>query len=110
MIIAFILALIEYIALPVVAIIFGCTVYFFVNSRRSLRETLEANMKKFPHSSKITSLRKTETPATEHEQHKARYEAYVEREYAQQKTTPQPEVNIVDQMKATIAQQQKLLN
>ncbi|MGZ5190219.1 MAG: hypothetical protein ACXWCZ_04310 [Flavisolibacter sp.] len=110
MIIAIFLALIEYIALPVVAIIFGCTIYFFVKSRRSLRETLEANKKKFPSSSKITSPRKIETAIAEHSQHKARYEAYVEREYTQQKSTENSEVNIVEQMKATIAQQQKLLN
>lgn len=110
MIIAFILALIEYITLPVVAIIFGCTVYFFVKSRRSLRETLEANKKKYPQSSKITSSRKIEAAPAQHEQHKARFETYIEKEYAQQKTTAQPEVNIVEQMKATIAQQQKLLS
>ena len=110
MIIAFILALIEYIALPIVAIIFGCTVLFFLKSRRSLRETLEANKKKFPASSKITTPRKIETAVAEQSQHKARYEAYVEREMSHQKTTEHPEVNIVEQMKATIAQQQKLLN
>lgn len=107
------LTLIEFIAVPLAAAILGATVYFFLKSRQSLRETLEANKKKFPPAStekisryqlsfpKLEKFKSTkqETPAVEKAQ-----PAPAVKKSAEQKE------NIVDQLKSTISEQQKVLD
>ena len=106
------LTLIEFIAVPLAAIILGATIYFFLKSQRSLRETIEANKKKFPPSAteKITrfqqslahleELRRVHSETTEVEKASPAITA---------KKSMEKDENIVNQLKSTIAEQKKVL-
>jgi chromosome segregation ATPase len=110
------LTLIQFIVVPLVAIIFGCTVYFFIKSRKALRETLEAARPK----SYLTTQKEKEAVSkrnalTELEEHLARrrHEAskmYGEPEVVPSRKTASIDENMVYELKSTIGQQQKLLN
>ena len=111
------LTLIEFIVLPLAVIAFGVTVYFFIKSRKSLEETLSATKK-------ISSpvITKKETPnnlkrsnVTELEEKfaKMRYETSLPKqeipEISMRKSTHKEEMAVQD-LKNTIAQQQKMLD
>src|SRR5829696_3648981 len=110
------LTLIEFIALPLVATIFGGAVYFFLKSRQSLRETMnEADRKQSSFiNSKIESQYGNERRSVPEpkEFSRPKYEApVIEREpQVHSKQKVEQEENIVQQLKSTIAQQQKVLN
>jgi chromosome segregation ATPase len=95
------------------AAILGATVYFFLKSRQSLRETLEANKKKFPPASteKINRLQKN-LPEVEEIRRIRQETAVVEKSQAASvvKKPGEQNENIVDKLKSTIAEQQKILN
>lgn len=115
-IIAINLTLIEFIVLPLVAIIFGATVYFFLKSRKTLQETLRESKKAVLAGSKknepdrfrlnvLTELKeqltrtRKEVPVQKQEKPEAHFKNFIPRE----ETT-------VQDLKNTIAQQQKMLN
>jgi chromosome segregation ATPase len=107
------LTLIEFIAVPLAAAILGATVYFFLKSRQSLRETLEANKKKFPPASidKINRLQKA-VPEVEEIRRIRQEPAVIEKSQSASvvKKPVEQNENIVDKLKSTIAEQQKILN
>jgi len=110
------LTLIEFIVLPLVAIIFGATLYFFIKSQKSLQETLRATRKKKPvvevkqakqtvqHSSLVElgeqlARMRYENPPLQQEK----------KEVPIKKITPKEEMAVQD-LKNTIVQQQKMLD
>ncbi len=108
------LTLIEYIALPLVATILGVTIYFFIQSQRSLRETIRANNLYPPKIKKekpVADTSRSTLAKLEEKFAKKRFEALAAREETSKKTIPvHVEENMVQELKSTIAQQQKLLN
>ncbi len=109
------LSLIEYIALPIVATILGVTIYFFIQSQRSLRETIRANNLYPPKIKKekpVTTTRRSTLADLEEQFAKKRKDAFVAREETSTITNSpaHKETNIVQELKSTISQQQKLLN
>ena len=109
------LTLIEYIALPVVATILGVTIYFFIQSQRSLKETIRANNlypKKIKKEKPVTATRRSTLAELEEQFAKKRKEAFVAREEPSVITNSpvHKETNMVQELKTTISQQQKLLN
>jgi chromosome segregation ATPase len=105
------LTLIEYAALFFVAVILGVTIYFFIRSQRSLRETLRSNqIKGFTPLKSDPTPRKKISPEVE-EPVRPRHEHYIPlREELPQVSKKSGDENLVQQMKATIAQQQKMLD
>src|SRR5205085_8702522 len=103
------LTLIEYIALPIVATIFGATIYFFIKSRQSLRETLESNKNNYsPKKDKLLSFQTTGMMEKVEQLVKPRREASrVEDDSYKRKHSDE---NLVQELKSTIEQQQKMLN
>jgi len=101
--------LIEYIALPIVTAIFGATIYFFIKSRQSLRETLESNKKNYqPKKDKLFSFQTTGVlEKIEQVVKRGSGTPHVEEEPVKRK---HGEENLVQQLKTTIEQQQKMLN
>jgi len=110
------LTLIEFIVIPLVVAIFGAALYFFITSRRSLQETLRAT-KKTP----LTTTIKESQPvpkrvtALELEQQFARMRfdtALSRQEKAElpSKRPTQKEEMAVQDLKNTIAQQQRMLD
>jgi chromosome segregation ATPase len=110
------LILIEFIVLPLVVAIFGATVYFFLKSRKSLEETLLATKRP----SVLDRIRKKEEPERkisivdlEEKFARMRYEASVPRqekvEHPSKKFTHKEELAVQD-LKTTIAQQQRMLD
>jgi chromosome segregation ATPase len=103
------LTLIEYIALPIVATIFGATIYFFIKSRQSLRETLESNKKNYlPKKDKMFSFQGAGDFEKTDQSKKLRHEvSHIEEDSFKRKHNDE---NLVQQLKSTIEQQQKMLN
>jgi chromosome segregation ATPase len=112
------LTLIELIVLPVVVTIFILAIYFFVKTRKTLRDTVEENKHiYFPHLKKEktaiykrSGLIDLESPFA-----KKRHETSNQKEEApvvvSKKHKPaHAEEGMVQELKSTIAQQQKLLN
>lgn len=108
------LTLIEFIVLPLVAIIFGATLYFFIKSRKSLQETLLASRKTTIAGSKKerqTGIKKSNVELEE-QFARMRYEMSLprlEKEAPSKKITQKEEIAVHD-LKRTIAQQQKMLD
>lgn len=108
------LTLVEFIVLPLVVVIFGATLYFFIKSQQSLKETLQkvrrtvtADTKK----EKKKNIRPIRVVQPEQRVAKMRYEAPVPQpekmEAFVRKVTK--EENTVFDLKNTIAQQQRML-
>lgn len=109
------LILIEFIVVPVVAIIFGTTVYFFIKSRKSLQETLKATKKNFPSSKpdKYTPQKRSHVVEQEEQFAKMRYQISAPKQQqpvTEIKKTSLRDENLVNELKSTISQQQKLLD
>jgi chromosome segregation ATPase len=111
------LTLIEAIVFPIAVTIFGLAVYFFIKTRKTLRETLEENKRIYSPNllkEKATSHRRSDLDLLEEQFAKKRHEAFKEKEalplpVKKQKPTHANE-NMVQDLKSTIAQQQQLLN
>lgn len=106
------LTLIEFIVLPLVCIIFGVTVYFFISSRKSLQETLRAGKKPVMLEKERPALPKTGMELQE-QFAKMRFEASVPKQQKMEAPVRKPfvkEENTVFDLKNTIAQQQKMLD
>jgi len=111
------LILIEFIVLPLVVAIFGATLYFFLKSRKSLEETLQATKRP----SLLDKKNKREEPEKkasmielEEQFARMRYQASVPRqervqEAPSKKFSPKEELAVQD-LKNTIAQQQRMLD
>lgn len=110
------LTLVEFIVLPLVAIIFGVTLYFFIKSRKSLEETLRATKTTTPLSVKKenqSSFKKNSGAELEEQFSRIRYEASLpkqEKIELPSKRLTQKEEMAVQDLKNTIAQQQKMLD
>ena len=110
------LTLVEFIVLPLVVIIFGATLYFFITSRKSLQETLRATKKNtFVESKKEKQSVSKKSSLVEMEEQFARmrYETSLPKqekiEVPVKRFTQKEEVAVQD-LKSTIAQQQKMLD
>jgi chromosome segregation ATPase len=111
-IIAINLTLVAFIALPLGAITLGVTVYFFMKTRESLRETMKANKpRSFIQQQKEAPQKRTSLLADlEGRFAQLRQKATeVKEEIMPAKKTLPEEKNIVHDLKSTIAQQQKVL-
>lgn len=110
------LTLVEYIVFPIVAIIFGVTLYFFIKSRRSLKETLGTdNLASLKHleEKEPPPYRRSRVAELEEEYLKMRYEipsAPKQEPEVHVRKHAAKEENIVQDLKNTIANQQKMLN
>src|SRR5215216_5483883 len=104
------LSFIEIIALPIVALIFGATFYFFLKSRRSLQETLEAHKRlQYPGKKKdiIESPKRRTLAILEEQFQKIRTRSAVKDEpVTYSKRTFSSEGDIIEEIKSTIAHQQ----
>ena len=110
------LTLIEFIVLPLVAIIFGATLYLFIKSQKSLQQTLRDTRKKKP----VVEV-KQEKQSVQHgslvelgeQLARMRYEnappQHEKKEFPIKKITHKEEMAVQD-LKNTIAQQQKMLD
>jgi chromosome segregation ATPase len=109
------LTLIEFIVLPLAAIIFGVTLYFFLKSRKSLQETLRATRKLTPiktKEEKQTDYKRSSMVELEEQLARRRYEASVPKQAKSETHFKKPvkEEHTVQDLKNTIAQQQRLLD
>ena len=110
------LTLIEFIVLPLVVIIFAATLFFFIKSRKSLQETLQATKKTKP--AKITkeqavNIKKTNLAELQQQFARMRHETSIPKEEKIEtpvKRFSQKEEMAVSDLKNTIAQQQKMLD
>lgn len=111
-IIAINLTLIEMIVLPLAAVIFGVTLYFFIKSRKNLQDTLKANRKNFalnPRPEKLQTPVSGHTPVF-HERVARNVPDHLSQEKSGIfKKKAQDEHTVMD-LKQTIAQQQKMLD
>lgn len=109
------LTLIEFIVLPLVVIIFGATLYFFIKSRKSLEETLSATKKTTAlpiRKEKQSSNKRSNVVELEEQFARMRYETSLpklEKIDAPLKKQAKEEMAVRD-LKNTIAQQQKMLD
>jgi chromosome segregation ATPase len=109
------LTLIEFIVLPLVVVIFGATIYFFIKSRKSLDETLRATRKNtfVEKKEKQTASKKSNLIEMEEQFARLRYESSLPKqeqvELPAKRVTPKDEMAVYD-LKKTIAQQQKMLD
>jgi len=108
--------LIEFIVVPLVVIIFGATLYFFFKSRKSLEETLRATKRHRVGETKkenISSQKRGSLVELEEQFARMRYEASLPKqekfEQPSKKLTHKEEMAVQD-LKNTIAQQQKMLD
>lgn len=110
------LTLIEVIVIPIVVAIFGAALYFFITSRKSLQETLKATRK-----STFTPTKKEPEPAPrrvtalelEEQFSRMRFETPVSKQERIElpiKRSTQKEELAVQDLKNTIAQQQRMLD
>jgi len=110
------LILIEFIVLPLVVTIFGATVYFFLKSRKSLEETLRATKRTTIIEKKIKSpdvQRPISMVDLEAQFARRRFEASVPKEQKIElpsKKHAHKEELVVQDLKNTIAQQQRMLD
>ena len=106
------LTLVELIALPVVVLIFGFTLYFFFKSRKTLRDTLKKG-KQSVYPAREAKVSYKNDPLADLGERFASLRPQKKEEPViipkKQVQAPQDE-NMVHDLKATIAQQQKLLN
>jgi chromosome segregation ATPase len=115
-IIAINLTLIELIVLPIVVTIFVFVVSFFIRTRKTLRETLEENKRiYFPNQKKekAAGYKRSSIVELEEQFAKKRFESSKEKElpaFPFKKQKPVADEGMVHELKATIAQQQQLLN
>ena len=105
-IIAINLTLVAFIALPLGAIILGVTVYFFLKTRESLRETMAANRPQSKAAPKAPPARRT---SLEDRFAQLRQKATDVKESMTAPKKELPEGNIVHDLKTTIAKQQQVL-
>jgi chromosome segregation ATPase len=110
------LTLIEFIVLPLVVVIFGATLYFFIKSRKSLQETLLATKKTSSvrvKKEKEISTKRRSVVELEEQFARMRYEAsHLKQEKVElplKRLTHKEEIAVHD-LKNTIAQQQKMLD
>jgi chromosome segregation ATPase len=117
------LSWVAFVALPLGAITLGVTIYFFLKSRESLKQALEGNsfeskpvkkqrpVKEVKKEPSPTSFRRSSLVDLEEQFARMRYEASASRE--EQAAVPKKQIasdeHLVQDMKETIAQQQKLL-
>lgn len=106
---------IEFIVLPIVALIFGLAIYFFIRSRRTLRETLEAGKFYYPtlKKEKIQELLSQPLVVLEHPITRKRFETSHTNEEVivpVKKQSSRIDEHMVKDLKQTIAQQQNMLN
>jgi len=109
------LTLVEFIVLPLVVIIFGFTVYFFIKSKKTLKDTLEANKKYIGITTRKEnnqSSRHNKVVELEKQFAKKRLGKSVVQEEVEipVRKTIKAEENLVQELKTTVTQQQKLLN
>lgn len=109
------LSLIEFIILPIVVIVFGITVYFFIKSRKSLQEILKANKKNLASlkAEKYAPQKRSSLVEMEEQFAKMRYQASAAKQGKPAialKNSPPKNENLVTELKNTISQQQKLLD
>jgi chromosome segregation ATPase len=111
------LILIEFIVLPLVVAIFGATLYFFLKSRKSLEETLQATKRPSLLDKKIKREepeKKASMIELEEQFARMRYQASVPRQERIQegplKKFSRKEELAVQDLKNTIAQQQRMLD
>lgn len=110
------LTLIEFIVLPLVVIIFGATLYFFIKSRKSLEETLSATKKTTAlpiRKEKQSSNKRSHLVELEEQFARMRYETSlpkIEKTDTPLKKAAHKEEMAVRDLKNTIAQQQKMLD
>lgn len=109
------LTLIEFIVFPLAVIIFVFTLYFFIKSRKTLKVTLEAN-KKYAglviKKESYASSKPKKVIELEKQFAKKRLETSTIKEAVEipAKKTTRTEENLVQELKSTVTQQQKLLN
>jgi chromosome segregation ATPase len=110
------LTLIEFIVLPLVVIIFAATLYFFIKSRKSLEETLHASKKitALPiKKEKQSSNKKNNLVELEEQFARMRFESSLPKqdkiELPTKRSTQKEEMAVQD-LKNTIAQQQRMLD
>jgi chromosome segregation ATPase len=110
------LTLIEFIVLPLVVIIFGATLYFFIKSRKSLDETLSATKQTTAlpiRKEKQSSNKRSHLVELEEQFARMRYETSlpkIEKTDIPLKKPAHKEEMAVRDLKNTIAQQQKMLD
>lgn len=117
------LTLIEFIVPPIVVLIFGVTLYFFIKSRKSLQETLQATKRKTTLQTKnerSTSFKRSNLVELEEQFARVRYEASLPKEERMEIPVrkagnselrfTQKEELAVNDLKNTIAQQQRMLD
>ena len=109
------LTTVEFIVLSAVALIFGLALYFFLKSRKNLLETVEASNRYQLTLPKKESLPKTTLTPLEEQWNRQRQEALRKQTVAAtpppvRKQAPAADEHLAQDLKQTIAQQQKLLN
>lgn len=110
------LTLIEFIVLPLAVITFGVTVYFFIKSRKTLQETLRATRKTAslePKKEKQSSVKHDRVVELREQFTRMRNEPVLSKqeriELPLKKSTQKDEMAVQD-LKSTIAQQQRMLD
>lgn len=106
------LTLVEIVVLPLVAIILGVTIYFFLKSRKDLEEAIQPKKKNILTDPKHASYQRSSLVELEEQFAKKRFETSAKKEEPVA-YIPKPvhvEANPSQELKSTIAQQQKLLN
>ncbi len=114
-IIAINLNLVAFIVLPLGAITLGVTIYFFLKTRESLKQTMESNRAasiSTTHKEAVTSRRKTLLTDLEKQFSRMKQRVAAERTVESRSSTKESTTHppVVDDLKTTILQQQKLLN
>ena len=107
------LTLIEFIVVPLVAVIFGFTLYFFIKSRKSLQETLIATKQTATNSKKEKQRKKKNVAEPKEQFARMRFESSFSQQEKSElpvKRLMQKEEIAVQDLKNTITQQQKMLD
>lgn len=110
------LTVIAFIVLPVAAAILGVTVYFFLKSRKSLQETLEASNKTIgvsPKKERPVPVKRGNLVELEEQFARKRFEAAVPKKQEPElplRKHPAKDEHTVHDLKNTIAQQQRMLD
>lgn len=112
-IIAVNLNLVAFIVLPLGAITLGVTVYFFLKTRESLRQTIEANNLHRPAPKKevpVSARRSTLLADLEEQFSRIKQKPHTEEEKPVSRKSYVQDEPLVDDLRSTIVQQQKFLN
>jgi len=100
--------LVELIVLPFVALIFGLSIYFFIRSRRTLKQTIEEN--NLLASAPVKKARQASAPRNTIDDLKEKFNRRVTtRETAAPALPSKLDTHTVKELKQTIAQQQQML-